>query len=127
MFAAPSVGATTVDSGTPDASTRYIAAVRRAVPFGLPPDLMRAWYVHVPAGKDMPPVASTIQPLQTAGVAGTDADIVEFEVDAASPTPGENSVQPVAPAIGRLSACGSAAPVVVVLLSTYGTALAVPT
>src|SRR5712691_7317051 len=89
-------------------------AVRTAVPLLIATGLVRRAKVQLPAGKDIAPAASTTQPLQVAGSEGAAGPTVEYTAVVARPVPGTKSDQPTpgAPVMCRVSAWGSAAPLI---------------
>src|SRR6476646_3726775 len=104
----------------PLVSTFHIAAVRTAA--GAPPaesDFSWTSYFHCPAGNVNPPVASTVQLVHVAGMAGTPALTPVFASELARLTVGTKGAQPVVFSATRLSAWGRSVPVVAVLTSVY--------
>ena len=83
-FVGPSVGEATVETTLPLASILYSAAVSRACPLRLTGSSTVAVTVHVPAGKAMAPVPSTIQPAHDEA----DADPATAELPNPAATPG---------------------------------------
>ena len=79
-------------TGAPAASTFHMPATRYAVPLALPFDLTATVKAHGPEGKLKPAAASTVHPLQVAGIDGVgELDGGTLPAVAAGATPGVKS------------------------------------